>query len=376
MRRRWDIFCTVIDNFGDIGVCWRLSRQLAHEYGQLIRLWVDDLHRFSCLESTINTELQYQTIQNIEVWHWQKDTKAFEQIEPAEVVIEAFACELPEDYLQKMFLRDIQVVWINLEYLSAEPWVRNYHAVSSPHPRSGLIKTCFFPGFEPDTGGLIREKGYKLQQDNCSKQTILQELENPFDRYHAIRISLFCYDSAPVENLIILLSELAMPILLIVPQGNVAQHIIALLGYPRNETKMQFQQVMVLIIPFLEQTDYDRLLWSCDINFVRGEDSFVRAQYVARPFVWNIYQQEELIHWQKLDAFLDLYTASMPMQIKDVVREIWYCWNGRGLMTRNTLLKFFSLAESIEQYNKMWLAQLEKQNDLASNLVQFVENRL
>ena len=25
----WDIFCQVIDNHGDVGVCWRLARELA-----------------------------------------------------------------------------------------------------------------------------------------------------------------------------------------------------------------------------------------------------------------------------------------------------------------------------------------------------------
>ncbi len=40
-----DIFCAVVDNYGDIGVCWRLARQLAHEHGMTVRLWVDDLVR-------------------------------------------------------------------------------------------------------------------------------------------------------------------------------------------------------------------------------------------------------------------------------------------------------------------------------------------
>ena len=39
--RSWDIFCQVIDNFGDIGVCWRLAADLAAR-GHQVRLWVDD----------------------------------------------------------------------------------------------------------------------------------------------------------------------------------------------------------------------------------------------------------------------------------------------------------------------------------------------
>ncbi|WP_187492385.1 elongation factor P maturation arginine rhamnosyltransferase EarP, partial [Pantoea agglomerans] len=26
MKVTWDIFCTVVDNYGDIGVTWRLAR--------------------------------------------------------------------------------------------------------------------------------------------------------------------------------------------------------------------------------------------------------------------------------------------------------------------------------------------------------------
>ena len=46
MRLAWDIFCTVIDNYGDIGICWRLARQLRVDDGQRVRLWVDDLTSF------------------------------------------------------------------------------------------------------------------------------------------------------------------------------------------------------------------------------------------------------------------------------------------------------------------------------------------
>ena len=48
-RPQWDVFCAVVDNYGDIGVCWRLSRQLAAEHGIAVRLWVDDLKPFARL---------------------------------------------------------------------------------------------------------------------------------------------------------------------------------------------------------------------------------------------------------------------------------------------------------------------------------------
>ncbi|MBL0010658.1 MAG: elongation factor P maturation arginine rhamnosyltransferase EarP [Nitrosomonas sp.] len=120
MQHRWDIFCTVIDNFGDIGVCWRLARQLTQDHHQLVRLWVDDLTSFAYIASNVNPKVQQQVILSVEICHWQR---VFIEVEPAEVVIEAFACELPDVYVAALLQRKKQPVWINLEYLSAEPWV-------------------------------------------------------------------------------------------------------------------------------------------------------------------------------------------------------------------------------------------------------------
>jgi len=375
--RHWDIFCAVIDNFGDIGVCWRLSRQLSQEYGQIVRLWVDDLQRFASLAPTVDSDLSCQTIQGIEIRLWSNHTAIFAQIEPADVVIEAFACELPENYLHKMQQKN-QVVWINLEYLSAEPWVINYHAIPSRHPRSGLFKTCFFPGFVPGTGGLLRERIYQSQQVTFDNQAFLTRFDISADRSNIVRISLFCYDQAPVEHLIKHLSESIVPIGLIVPIGKIAQRITQLLGYSHCEAgmQMQLQQLTISIIPFLEQTDYDRLLCCCDINFVRGEDSFVRAQYAAKPFVWNIYPQVGQAHWEKLDAFLNIYTLTMSPDMANAIQEFWCSWNGRCVLNKEVLFQFLSLTGSLKKYNKAWYEQLLKQQDLVSNLVQFVENQL
>lgn len=374
MQRRWDIFCTVIDNFGDIGVCWRLAKQLVHEHRQAVRLWVDDLASFAYLASAIDPNIQQQVVQGVEICHWQKK---FVTTESAEVVIEAFACESPDVYIAAMLQKKKQPVWINLEYLSAEPWVAEYHALPSPHPRLPLTKTCFFPGFVHGTGGLLRERDLITQRENFNaavEHEFLRRkglLERKSDE---LRMSLFCYDTAPIEKLLQVLSESLMPTLLIVPQGKVAESIVALLAQKKELIK--HKRLTIQIVPFMEHTDYDRLLWSCDINFVRGEDSFVRAQWAASPFIWNIYPQTEGAHWKKLDAFLDLYTAGMPIEMAIAVREMWACWNGRNEINSAVWMNFLSFRESFVQHNQSWITQLLKQNDLASSLVHFAENRL
>ena len=64
----------------------------------------------------------------------------------------------------------------------------------------------------------------------------------------------------------------------------------------------------------LTQHDFDHLLWACDLNFVRGEDSLVRALWAGQPFVWQIYPQHDDAHHAKLEAFLDWLEAPASLR--------------------------------------------------------------
>lgn len=381
---RWDIFCTVIDNFGDIGVCWRLARQLVHEHRQIVRLWIDDLNCFKLIAPAVDPGLSCQSIQEVQICRWSRnldDTCVFAAVEPAQVIIEAFACALPQGYVSNMSRMTKQPTWINLEYLSAEAWVAQYHALPSPHPCSTLTKTCFFPGFGAGTGGLLREKDLFEQRkafDLGAEQDFLRSqgiLERKPDQ---TRISLFCYELAPIESLIEVLSNSLHPVLLIVPHGQIAEKIAILLGFvcDRKSLVIESGVLTVQIIPFLEQVNYDRLLWSSDINFVRGEDSFVQAQWAGKPFIWNIYPQSDGVHWNKLEAFLKLYTKSMPASMATTVRELWCAWNGGIPFDSAAWVNFLDLQKPLTHHNEFWIAQLLQHQDLTSGLVQFVENRL
>ncbi|MFA5916282.1 MAG: elongation factor P maturation arginine rhamnosyltransferase EarP, partial [Burkholderiales bacterium] len=90
--RSWDIFCTVVDNYGDIGVCWRLARQLAAEHGQRVRLWVDDLASLARISPGVVPGLGVQHSRGVEIRWWREP---FPAVEPADVVVEAFACNPP-----------------------------------------------------------------------------------------------------------------------------------------------------------------------------------------------------------------------------------------------------------------------------------------
>lgn len=320
---RADIFCRVVDNYGDIGVCWRLARRMAYGHNWSIRLWVDDLRAFARIQPGVMTDAVRQTFNGIEVVHWTPEPPA---LDPGDVVIEAFACDPPAAFVRAMQqqLHSGQAqppIWINLEYLSAEPWVESCHGLPSQRP-DGLTKYFFFPGFTPATGGLLREPGLSTEREafqasRDEQERFLRDLglgEAVLVQWRAGArvVSLFCYPQAPFAALVKALIDDARPTVLIVPEG-VAPSLEQMVAVGEH--------VRVARVPFVPQPDFDRLLWCADLNFVRGEDSFVRAAWAARPLVWQIYPQDENVHLEKLEAWLTRYPA--PAEAHAAIRA----WN-------------------------------------------------
>jgi hypothetical protein len=354
-----DLFCAVVDNLGDAAVCWRLARQLATEHGWAIRLWIDDREPLALLRPGIDPQLRRQTIDGVEVRHWEDP---FAQEAPADVIIEAFACELPESFVETMAERSPRPVWLNLEYLSAEDWVAGCHGLSSPHPRLRLVKHFFFPGFLPGTGGLIRERGL-----------VPAPHPNP---HPELTISLFCYDNPALPRLLDIWSAEAKPVCCLVAEGVARAQVERWLGAPFPPGCQAIRGRLTLkALPFLPQTEYDGLLADCDLNFVRGEDSFVRAQWAERPFVWQIYPQAHGSHQAKLAAFLNLYGKTLPAQPRDAVVGFWEAWNGDGdLGTAWT--KFRGSLSVLRTYAPCWATQIRHHGNLAENLVKFSLQRI
>ncbi len=374
----WDIFCNVVDNYGDIGVCWRLARQLAAEQHLSVRLWVDDLQSFHPLCPDVDTQMPVQMIAGVEVRHWQAN---FPELAPGSVVIEAFGCQLPECFVTAMVQREPQPVWINLEYLSAEQWVVGCHTLSSPHPRLPLMKYFYFPGFSSDTGGLLRESDLRsrkqaFETSPARQLEFWQSLGFPPPPNDALKVSLFAYENPAITDLLQAWEVSAMPVCCLLPLSRALPVAEAFCGHPLKAGDLvQRGSLQLRIIPFVEQTRYDLLLWACDLNFVRGEDSFVRAQWAEKPMVWHIYPQEENVHLAKLDGFLDVYCAGLPNASQHVIREFWHAWNG-GQRKPVHWQDFVAHLDDLNKHANQWAEKLEKQEDLSSSLVRFCQSKL
>jgi uncharacterized repeat protein (TIGR03837 family) len=375
MTARWDIFCKVVDNFGDAGVAWRLARELADEHSLAVRLWIDDLRPLARMAPGIDVNSESQRHAAVEIRRWREP---FAEAAPADVVVEAFGCGLPEAYARAMAARVPASAWFVLEYLSAEAWIDGAHGLPSPHPFLPLARRFWFPGFTPASGGLLRERGLidardAFQRDARGRADWWSSLSIPAPASGECRVSLFCYPDPALPALLDAWSDCDDAVSCVVPEGVATGALDAWTGgdVPHAGRPVSRGRLTLHAIPFLSQQAYDRLLWACDINFVRGEDSFVRAQWAARPFVWHIYPQIDDAHQRKLDAFVDRYAADLDPPADAAVRGVFRAWN-RPTGTEaidDAWRAFAGTRPLLEGHAAAWSRRMAELPELASGLV-------
>ncbi|MDF1486200.1 elongation factor P maturation arginine rhamnosyltransferase EarP [Ramlibacter sp. H39-3-26] len=359
---RWDIFCRVIDNYGDIGVCWRLAANLA-ERGHAVRLWSDDARALAWMAP--------QGCPGVQVLPWPAQAPADGV---GDVVVEAFGCEIAPEFVAAIAgstsAGGQKPLWINLEYLSAEGYVERSHGLPSPMlagPGAGLTKHFFYPGFTPATGGLLREPGLPARQAAFDRAAwrAAHGVANG-----ALAVSLFCYEPAALGALLARWADGPQPVRLLATPGRATAAVRAAL---QNENSLQRRQdgrsaLSISYLDTLPQPGYDELLWASDLNFVRGEDSLVRALWAGQPFVWHIYPQpEDDAHHAKLDAFLDWFQAPGSL------RHFHHLWNGLRAgplpaLDAATLAAWHAAAQAAR-------ARLLTQDDLVAQLLRFVAEK-
>ena len=340
----------MVDNYGDIGVCWRLARQLVAEHRCDVWLIVDDLRTFRVIAPEIDAALTRQSLLGVEVVAWH----AAESFAPHEIVIEAFACDPPAGYVETMAIRQPKPVWINLEYLSAEAWVNDIHGMASHHPSLPLTKYFFCPGFTQTSGGLIRERRAGVDPSKAPGRDQSRHPVRAFDS-SPLRIFAFAYPHAPLHALNYAFASAGLP-------------ASVTLGATLAQSAPDWQTAAPVA-----QTEFDALLARFDFLIVRGEDSFVRAQWAAKPFLWHIYPTDDGAHLVKLDAWLDRYCVGLTTRTSAAYRAASHAFNAPqseqapgaayALLAQNIAL--------LTAHAVRWRDTLMQQTDLATRLLQF-----
>lgn len=303
---RTDIFCRVVDNFGDAGVCWRLAQRFA-ALGIAPRLIIDRVDVLAKIAADVNPTAKCQTALGVEVVDWDAFAAAGEAdgFAPAPLVIETFGCRLPEAYEGAMASSaetGQAPFWINLDYLSAEDWVETCHDVWGLHPTLGIRKLWFFPGFTDRTGGVMVEDDYAARraafEAGNGREKLLRSL-NADPELPAFFV--FCYPVNDLDVLARMLKNSPLRRNVLLAPGEAGDRLEAMLSDEKH--------LIVRRTPFVPQPQFDEILWSADAGVVRGEDSFVRAQLAALPFLWATYPTEDLAHRIKLNAWLEKRAA-------------------------------------------------------------------
>jgi len=380
VRKTWDIFSAVVDNFGDIATCWRLARHLCDEHGQSVRLWVDDLVTMQRLVPATRIEAAFQDMDGIEVRRWSAD---FPPVRPAEIVVEAFACPLPESYLIAM--RETRPLWINLEYFSAEDWAQGCHGLPSMQGH-GLRKFFFFPGIQPGTGGLLRERDLLERRDAFlgdagQRRTWCERWRVPAPEEGGLSLSLFTYEHPAPSAMLRALGQAGEPVTAYAPAGRTLNSLRGLFPEEalRPGVSLELGRLRLHILPFLPQIEYDALLWLCDVNFVRGEESLARAIWSGKPFIWHVYPTEDRAHLDKLNAFLAAYARHAPALEDTTFADLMRAWNEAGGMPVEPPIDWLMALKNLRQHTP-WFQQraalLAQADDLATQLVKFVASKL
>ena len=353
------IYCKVVDNWGDAGVCWRLSRYLALQ-SATVTLWIDQPGVLSQLKVTPQVAVEC----GITVRQWTESesrTSSHTRAHAPDLIITAFGCDLPAP-VQAAIAEEHpqQTLWINLEYLSAEPWVETHHGLPSVKA-DGTRQIYFMPGFTTKTAGLLGPEPQPVNALQLANQLGIQK-NHPAQRI----ASLFAYADAPLSAL----QNIAEPWQLLVPTAIELSELAALEGHAHIEIKR---------LPTLSQAEYDALLSVCDLNFVRGEDSWVRAQWAAKPFIWQPYRQAEQLHIAKLDAFLDKvqtygFNGTNAHSWCKTWREANQAWSRNAPATALTALMNQS-QQQWQQFSEpftVWRNHLARQTELSTGIVEYL----
>ena len=373
------LFCTVIDNYGDIGVSWRLAQCLQRELGWRVCLWVDDITALRTLCPDLPEPPCFYEHIRIHGWQAGISAQGLDTSPLPQIVIETFACTLPPAV--HSIMQQARPLWLNWEYLSAEASNERFHALPSLQA-DGLQKYFWFMGFSEKSGGLLREQNY-AELSLADTAALRRKLQLP-DKT-APEWLLFGYNSPVWCDWLEMWCRHGEPVTLLLPGSRIIDSLknggnIPPQALMQPGESFQTASVTLTRIPFVPQRDFDRLLHLADGLMVRGEDSFVRAQLSGKPFFWHIYPQEEMVHLDKLDAFWQKAYAGYPAEIQAAHQALSQELNGgHRLDETQRLAAWQTLQQHFASWQKaagVWKDWLFAQPSATEKLAKFMQDKL
>ncbi len=382
-----DILCRVVDNFGDIGVVYRLARSLSKLDGApALRLIVDNLEAFGAVCPEVDAQRPVQVVRGWTVLPWSGDAavlascRAIYERDPARIVIEAFACGRPE-WLESMLFDPADSATktiINLEYLTAEPYADEFHLMPSL-TRSPLVKKyIFMPGFTEKTGGLILDEpfmhalasGRGGAGRHQHRLDVVRRLGLAIDSdsLRSFWIVVFGYER-DYERIIADIAEFA---------GERAVIVIAAAGKSQPcltaAWELAGRPFPLEVLPFVPQESWDALVLAADFSIVRGEDSLSRAALAGRPFLWHAYPQDGAYQLVKVRALLDRMAPFFEARHFAPLCDAFIAFNDRTadgpcVVGTESILPVLRAASSLQSGFERWSDDLVSLGSMAAHLM-------
>ena len=381
------ILCKVVDNFGDIGVVYRLARALSDARPELeLTLVVSNLDSFHKMANKIDPKRPIQDFKyknskwkildwNLNFSENAKDAPFSPLSFQIPIILECFQCGRP-DWLEKIlfaeeFLKTVQI--LNIDYLTAEEYADDFHLLKSGTRKANVKKRFFMPGFTGKTGGLIFNEVESKKIKNDGKELSLRQLSHcPF------KIFFFAYedDCSAVTKAIADFQEKMresnpdFSICVYLAEGKSSD------PFEKAWKKANFS-FKIEKLPFLQQEEFDSFITTMDFLFVRGEDSLSRAALSGLPFVWQAYKQDENYQLVKVNALLERMKEYFSEEEFRPILEFWRSYNDYENPTKSEPLTKM-LLDSANQKNtthfKNFAEGLQKNGNLAQHLLDFIDS--
>ena len=379
-----DIFCEIIDNFGDIGVVYRISKELKKIFQNVrIRIVLNRLEEFKAINKKVK-DTDYQEIDGLICVTEKYVKENIETFGVSDVFIEAFGCNVPEEYVKAA--KENSKLWINLEYLSGEKWIEDFHLCESLIDSKTLKKIFFMPGFSEKSGGVIIDSGFleRMKFGKENRDEVFKKYFKDFDLKDKFIGTVFSYEKN-FENLLETLKNYEKETVLLLMGEKTQKSFSEILKKNLTEDYgniVKYGKITMIYSDFFSQEEYEEIISASDFNFTRGEDSFVRGIILGKPFMWHIYLQEEKAHMDKIKAFTERFKESVEVseEEKNIIES--YCnlledYNDRD---KNSLEKgkedfriFFEKFEEIDRICEKYSKFLLEKCNLVKKLYKYIQ---
>lgn len=380
-----DIFCEIIDNFGDIGVVYRISKELKKIFQNVrIRIVLNRLEEFKAINKKVK-DTDYQEIDGLICVTEKYVKENIETFGVSDVFIEAFGCNVPEEYVKAA--KENSKLWINLEYLSGEKWIEDFHLCESLIDSKTLKKIFFMPGFSEKSGGVIIDSGFleRMKYGKENRDEVFKKYFKDFDLKDKFIGTVFSYEKN-FENLLETLKNYEKETVLLLMGEKTQKSFSEILKKNLTEDYgniVKYGKITMIYSDFFSQEEYEEIISASDFNFTRGEDSFVRGIILGKPFMWHIYLQEEKAHMDKIKAFTERFKESVEVseeEEKEIIESYSNLLEDYNDRDKNSLEKgkedfriFFEKFQEIDRICEKYSKFLLEKCNLVKKLYKYIQ---